>query len=111
MYGCSKALVMDHICRILWTLRRTTNQRRRGGLDKNKDVVLVKWEQQQQHVLVSRGGRHLVVVLEEPLVGLLGLLVLDPGLLLLLLLRLHLVGVERLLLLAQLGQGTAYRKR
>ena len=47
------------------------------------------------------------MVLQEPLVGFLGFLVLDPGLFLLLLLCLDLVGVERLLLLTQLGQGTA----
>lgn len=46
------------------------------------------------------------MVLQEALEGLFGLLVLDPGLLLLLLLSLHLVGVEGLLLLAQLGQRT-----
>lgn len=57
-------------------------------------------------LLVSGGGGHLVVVLQVPLERLLGLLVLDARLLLLLLLRLDLVGVERLLLLAQFGQST-----
>lgn len=54
--------------------------------------------------LVSGGGSHLVVVLQEPLKGLFRFFVFDPGLLLLLLLSLHLVGVEGLFLLTQLGK-------
>lgn len=62
-------------------------------------------------LLVSGGGSHLVVVLQEPLEGLLRLLVFDPGLLLLLLLSLHLVGVEGLFLLTQLGKCALKRRR
>lgn len=51
------------------------------------------------------------MVLQEPLEGLLRLFVFDPGLLLLLLLSLHLVGVEGLFLLTQLGKCTLKRRR
>lgn len=49
------------------------------------------------------------MLLQEALQLLLGLLCSKPGLLLLLLVPLGLVGVESLLLLTQLGQGTGHR--
>lgn len=57
-------------------------------------------------LLVSGGGCHLLMVLQEPLERLFGLLVFNSGLFLFLLLCLDFVGIERLLLLAQLRKST-----
>lgn len=60
-----------------------------------------------QALLVSGGGSHFIVILQEALECLFGFFVFDPSLLFLLLLCLNLVGIKGLLLLTQLGQGTA----
>lgn len=65
---------------------------------------MVDWSEHLPLLLVSGGGSHLVVVLQEPLEGLFRFFVFDSCLLLLLLLSLHLVGIEGLFLLTQLGK-------
>lgn len=62
-------------------------------------------------LLVSGGGSHLVVILQEPLEGLFRFFVFDSGLLLLLLLSLHLVSIEGLFLLTQLGKCALKRTK
>lgn len=59
-----------------------------------------------EFLLVSGGRSHLLMVLQEPLKCLFGLLVFDSGLLFLFLLRLYFVGIEGLFLLTQFGKGT-----
>lgn len=61
-------------------------------------------------LLVSGGRCHLLMVLQEPLKGLFGLLVFNSGLLLLFLLSLDFVGIESLFLLTQFGKCTLIRK-
>lgn len=66
-----------------------------------------KRQQQNVQLLLVSGGRcHLLVVLQEPLKGLFGLLVFNSGLLFFLFLRLDLVSIERLFLLTQFGKST-----
>ncbi len=64
-----------------------------------------------QLLLVSGGRCHLLMVLQEPLKGLLGLLVFDSGLLFFFFLRLDFVGIERLFLLTQFGKRALLTKK
>lgn len=60
-----------------------------------------------EFLLVSGGRSHLVMVLQEALECLFGLLVFNSGLLFLFLLCLYFVGIEGLFLLTQFGKGTS----
>lgn len=62
-------------------------------------------------LLVSGGGGHLLVVLQETLEGFLGFLVLGSGFFLLLLLCLNFVSVESLLFFTQFGQSTSQERK